>query len=171
MKFSKSCVCGALGFALLAISPLSASAQRPGSETNFASLFSRSCTQVGKRSSYALNEQHVEDVAVGRRFETSIARVHPGSNTEPFVLVCNINEQGSRAPFGTLRFEFAHEDSSNDVSNISFYLDGNRVGAYTVREGDKKSVLIDVSQAQDLAIEFSGDKYLYIFDATLEPLN
>ena len=43
--------------------------------------------------------------------------------------------------------------------------------SYTVREGRMYNVLLDVANIEDIAIEVSGDDYLYIFDATLDPLN
>ncbi|MEM6449149.1 MAG: hypothetical protein AAF703_02435 [Cyanobacteria bacterium P01_D01_bin.105] len=155
---------------MLVLSAQGVSAQRPGVETNFASLFSRSCVKAPGRNS-RVDTNHIEEVSVGRRFKRSVARIDPGSETNPFLMTCNVNLQDSPSPFGILTLDVGHEDSSGDVSTLNIYLDGNLSGSFTIREGDVRKILVDIADVQDVAIEAAGDRYLYVFDATLHPLN
>lgn len=171
MKFLRLCGVGIFGLMLVVATSSTVFAQRSGVETDFASLLSRSCEETGRGSLFNSSG----NVTVGRRLYEYTATISAWSSAYPYLLTCRVNTRGSRVPFGTLRLTIGHEDSSGDASEINFYLDGNLVDSYTLREGQTRSILFDVSNVEDFAIEatqVSGDNStrIYIFDATLEPL-
>lgn len=176
MRTSKKNVIALSGFLLTALSFSSAFAQRPGSETDFTSLFSRSCQQTGWGNIW-INSPG--DISVNRRLYEYTSVLSPGPRDTPLQITCRVNNRGSRAPFGTLRLTIGQSSSRYISTRINLYLDGNRVASYTLTGEDMRTILVDVSNAEDFTIETMDThpninqlRYirLYIIDDTLEPL-
>jgi len=153
-------------------------AQRAGVETKVASLLSRTCK--GSGSSGRWNNRDYREVTIGRRLYTTRASILAGRIGQPFQVVCKVNSKGNKKGFGTLRLTFGLADNSANVpTQVRFYLNGNSTTSYTMRKGDLRTVLLDVSSAEDIAIEVEeavtrysiGSPIIYIFEDVLEPLN
>lgn len=88
--------------------------------------------------------------------------------------ICKINPRGTTKPFGTFRFTFGIDEFSRNVPiEVKVYLNGKYTTGHTVSAGQIKTLLLDISNTEDMAIEFSspGDApNLYILDDTLERL-
>ncbi|MDJ0518387.1 MAG: hypothetical protein QNJ74_19750 [Trichodesmium sp. MO_231.B1] len=183
MKFSRLISIGFLSLILTVFGIETTQAQRstlPGTkdESTFVSLLSKlkECRTNGSVYWSGTNR----NISIGRRLYPSIASMSFRSSS--YTLTCKINPKGTTKPFGTFTFTFGVDEfGSNGSFEVKVYLDGNETAGHTVSRGEIKTLLLDVANTEDIAIEFKATNSvlgiqlntytdLYIFDDTLERL-
>lgn len=169
MKFSRLITIGFLSLILTAFGIEATKAQRSTVTRDFVSLSSivGTCRKEGRHNWYSRSGY----ISIGKRLYPYIGRVSLSSNT---LRICKINPRGTTKPFGTFRFTFGIDEFSNNVPiEVKVYLNGKYTTGHTVSAGQIKTLLLDISNTEDMAIEFSspGDpSNLLILDDTLERL-
>ncbi|NEQ41700.1 MAG: hypothetical protein F6K40_38150 [Okeania sp. SIO3I5] len=172
MKFSRLISIGFLSLILTAFGIETTQAQRSKGATNFVSLTSklRECNRNG----YFYWKSRNGNISIGKQLEPYIARVNFDSENTIYTLVCKINPKGTTQPFGTFRFTFGVDEFASNVQiEVKVYLDGKITAGHTVNRGEIKTLLLDVANSEDMAIEFqttNDGPYLYILDDNLVPL-
>ncbi|NES02232.1 MAG: hypothetical protein F6K22_04910 [Okeania sp. SIO2F4] len=183
MKFSRLISIGFLSLILTVFGIETTQAQRstlPGTkdESTFVSLLSKlkECRTNGSVYWSGTNR----NISIGRRLYPSIASMSFRSSS--YTLTCKINPKGTAKPFGTFRFTFGVDEYDIGQFEVKVYLDGKITAGHTVNPGEIKTLLLDVSNSEDIAIEFKNtntttgiyklldDINLYIFDDILERL-
>lgn len=171
MKFYRLITIGFLSLILTAFGIEATKAQRSTVTRDFVSLSSiiGTCRKEGSGSWYSDNG----NISIGKRLYPYIGRVSLGGR-EYTLRICKINPRGTTKPFGTFRFTFGIDEFSKNVPiEVKVYLNGKYTTGHTVSAGQIKTLLLDISNTEDMAIEFSspGDApNLYILDDTLERL-
>ncbi len=171
MKFSRLITIGFLSLILTAFGIEATKAQRSTVTSDFVSLSTIvvKCRQEGSGSW----ESRSANISIGKRLYPYIGVMNLYQN-HTHLRICKINPRGTTKPFGTFRFTFGIDEFSKNVPiEVKVYLNGKYTTGHTVSAGQIKTLLLDISNTEDMAIEFSspGDApYLYILDDTLERL-
>ena len=169
MKFSRLITIGFLSLILTAFGIEATKAQRSTVTRDFVSLSSiiGTCRKEGRHDWYSGSGY----ISIGKRLYPYIGRVSISSNT---LRICKINPRGTTKPFGTFRFTFGIDEFSKNVPiEVKVYLNGKYTTCHTVSAGQIKTLLLDISNTEDMAIEISSpgsSPYLLILDDTLERL-
>lgn len=140
-------------------------------ETRF--LFDAQCVSTGP----GRWRRYKEDVSVGRQVYTSY--LYMGAGTQYSAMTCRIRPEApktSKYNFESLLLEFGMRDNdlNSPGSTVKVYLDGAPVASQSVQPGEKASLLVDVSNVSNVAIETvcsTKTQYcdrVYFFKATLE---
>ena len=170
MKFSRLITIGFLSLILTAFGIEATKAQRSTVTRDFVSLSSivGKCRQEGSGSW----ESRSGNISIGKRLYPYIGRVSAHSSNT--LRICKINPRGTTKPFGTFRFTFGIDEFSKNVPiEVKVYLNGKYTTGHTVSAGQIKTLLLDISNTEDMAIEFSSPgnaPSLLILDDTLERL-
>ena len=173
MKFSRLITIGFLSLILTAFGIEATKAQRSTVTRDFVSLSSiiGTCRKEGSGSWYSDNG----NISIGKRLYPYIGRVGLG-RSEYKLIICKINPRGTTKPFGTFRFTFGVDEFHRDLKyQVKVYLNGKYTASHTLSSGEIKTLLLDVSNTEDIAIEFrgignTGYQKLLILDDTLERL-
>ena len=172
MKFYRLITIGFLSLILTAFGIEATKAQRSTVTRDFVSLSSiiGTCRKEGwlnwsSRSGY---------ISIGKRLYPYIGLVGISRTSRNPLRICKINPRGTTKPFGTFRFTFGIDEFSKNVPiEVKVYLNGKYTTGHTVSAGQIKTLLLDISNTEDMAIEFSSPgepPVLYILDDTLERL-
>ncbi|MDJ0554080.1 MAG: hypothetical protein QNJ68_06515 [Microcoleaceae cyanobacterium MO_207.B10] len=184
MKFSRLLTIGFLSLILTALGIKITQAQRSTlPDTKDASTVVSLLSKLKEcRSNGSVYWSYTnKNISIGRQLYSSIASVSFRSSN--YTLICKINPKGTTKPFGTFRFTFGIDEFASDGPiEVKVYLDGKYYAGHTVSRGEIKTLLLDVSNTENIAIEFQArnksvlgiplNSYtdLYIFDDTLQPL-
>ena len=171
MKFSRLITIGFLSLILTAFGIEATKAQRSTVTRDFVSLSSivGKCRKVGSGTWYFSSG----NISIGKRLYPYIGSVSL-SGQEYTLRICKINPRGTTKPFGTFRFTFGIDEFSKNVPiEVKVYLNGKYTTGHTVSAGQIKTLLLDISNTEDMAIELSSPgnaPNLLILDDTLERL-
>ena len=169
MKFYRLITIGFLSLILTAFGIEATKAQRSTVTSDFVSLSSiiGKCRHEGDGSWNSSSG----NISIGKRLYPYIGSASVSRNT---LRICKINPRGTTKPFGTFRFTFGIDEFSRNVPiEVKVYLNGKYTTGHTISAGQIKTLLLDISNTEDMAIEFSSPgnaPNLYILDDTLERL-
>ena len=169
IKFSRLITIGFLSLILTAFGIEATKAQRSTVTRDFVSFSSivGKCRKVGSGTWYFSSG----NISIGKRLYPYIGRLSLSRNT---LRICKINPRGTTKPFGTFRFTFGIDEFSRNVPiEVKVYLNGKYTTGHTVSAGQIKTLLLDISNTEDMAIELSSPgnaPNLLILDDTLERL-
>lgn len=133
-------------------------------------LFETQCVTQGP----GRMRREMADISVGREVFRSYMFMGPGSRS--INLTCKIRgDDPEKENFNSLRLEFGMQDSdkSSPYNTVVVYLDGQERASQTIGAGEKVSIALDVSQAQNVAVETvcsARNTYcdrVYFFNASL----
>lgn len=118
--------------------------------------------------------ENTQDISIGRAVYTSRFYLGPGNRSAS--ITCKIAPNAGQAQFQTLQLDFGmlDNDSSPPIA-VNVYLDGKQAASRTVAPTKKASLLLDVSNVSNVAIETvcsSQSDYcdrVYFVNASLEP--
>ena len=170
MKFYRLITIGFLSLILTAFGIEATKAQRSTVTRDFVSLSSiiGTCRKEGSGSWYSDNG----NISIGKRLYPYIGVMKLYQNNYTQLRICKINPRGTTKPFGTFRFTFGIDEFSRNVPiEVKVYLNGKYTTGHTVSAGQIKTLLLDISNTEDMAIEISSpgsSPHLYILDDTLE---
>ena len=171
MKFYRLITIGFLSLILTAFGIEATKAQRSTVTRDFVSLSSiiGTCRKEGSGSW----EPSSGNISIGKRLYPYIGVMDLYRN-DTDLRICKINPRGTTKPFGTFRFTFGIDEFSRNVPiEVKVYLNGKYTTGHTISAGQIKTLLLDISNTEDMAIEFSSPgnpSYLFILDDTLERL-
>ncbi|MEB3831698.1 hypothetical protein [Phormidium sp. CCY1219] len=137
-------------------------------------LFDTQCVSNGPGRA----REETLDVAVGRKVYRSYLFLGPGSREAS--ITCRIlpeEREDATGAFQSLLLDFGMRDNDrgSPPNVVTVYLDGVRTASETIRPGEKVMLSLNVSEANNVAIETvcsAQNRYcdrLYFFEATLSP--
>ncbi|NEO99204.1 MAG: hypothetical protein F6K58_11075 [Symploca sp. SIO2E9] len=115
-----------------------------------------------------------QDISIDRAVYTSKMFMGPGDSSAS--MTCRIQPNKESLIFQTLKLEFGMRDNDQGSPpvRVNLYLDGFEVESRTVSAGKKDSILVDVTNTSNVALEAvcSGQnqycRRVYFWEASLE---
>ncbi len=114
-------------------------------------LFETQCVTQGP----GRMRREMADIAVGREVFRSYMFMGPGSRSVNLTCKIRGDDPEKEQNFNSLLLEFGMQDSdkSGYYNTVVVYLDGEEKASQTIGSGEKVSIAVDVSQAQNVAVE------------------
>lgn len=166
MKLSRLITTGFLSLILSSFATGITEAQDSNEKVSLLSLWTTQCNYTGGGT---WEYPYSRYVSINNQLYNSIATAEVRRTTG--AVVCKINLEETENPFETFRFTFGREDFEPGKIMVIVYLDGVETAKYKLQSGDIHSVLFDVSDTEDIAIEVKGSESyanLYIVQDFLE---
>lgn len=127
-------------------------AQDVNNSTQPLLLSPNNCTTSG--SGQLVEEE--SEVSIGKKFFLSKFYMSNGSNSQPLLLTCNIDQATKNSTlllnFGIKDYAITRNNSSNNMT-LKIFLDGREESMHTLSPGENKKILIDVSKSEAVALE------------------
>lgn len=164
---SKLVAAGMLSLAIGTLGVQVARAQRP------VFLLEQQCVNVGGGYWGGIDKV----IHVGGQLYQSVMQMYPVSYDRPATMVCRTTPFGEAPRFQTLNLEFGKASSAaGSPVVVTVWLDGNQVASQAVAAGEVKSLVVNVAQARNIALQTSclnsencSQDMAWFFKAQLEP--
>jgi hypothetical protein len=144
---------GILGLVLVSLNGKVTQAQRSPEPDGSIDLLSLSCSSSGQGE---LVTDALEDVSVGKQIFTPIFLFNNVRyDYNPFLLTCKLDPSEQQR---TLQLMFGIEDyaiQEQQEITITIYIDGQATASHVITAGEGKTLLLDLTKANSIAIEAS----------------